>query len=76
MSIQIAILGRVVRPGMRFAHSRWLVSMPDGTLRPATCTVTAVRRGVVYYQNEDGSTGASYPSDFVDEVNHWLVEAA
>jgi hypothetical protein len=76
MSIQIAILGRVVRPGMRFEHSRWVVNLPDGTVRPAACTVTAVRRGVVHYRNEDGSAAAGYPSDFVDEVDHWLVQAA
>jgi hypothetical protein len=76
MSTQIAILGRVVRPGMRFQHSRWIVSLRDGMIRPATCTVTAVRKGVVYYRNEYGFVAASYPSDFVHEVGHWLVEAA
>jgi hypothetical protein len=76
MSIQIAILGRVVRPGMRFQHSRRVLSRPDGTGRPAICTVTAIRRGVVHYRDETGLLAASYPSEFVNDVGQWLVEAA
>jgi hypothetical protein len=76
MGIQIAILGRVVRPGMRFEHRRWVVGLPDGTVRADTCTVTAVRRGVVYYRNESEHGAGRYPSDFVSEVGRWLDEAA
>jgi hypothetical protein len=76
VGIQIAIHGRVVRPGMRFQHRNWLVALPGGGVRPDTCTVTAVRRGIVHYRNEAGFERASYPSEFVADVGRWLPEAA
>jgi len=76
MGTQIAILNREVRPGMRFQHAYWVVGLPDGSVRPETCTVTAVRRGVVQYRSESGYVAASYPSSFVTAVDRWLDEAA
>jgi hypothetical protein len=76
MSTQIAILGRVVRPGMRFLHRRWLVEQPNGAVRPTVCTVTAVRGGIIYYRDEAGALAVRYPSDFGSDVNRWLDEAA
>jgi hypothetical protein len=73
---QIVIRGHLVRPGMRFAHRRRVVSLPDGTFHSDTCTVTAVRRGVVHYRNESGYHTTSNPSEFVNHVDHWLQEAA
>lgn len=35
--------------GMRFVHARWL----DEHNRPAACTVSAIRQGVVYYKVGD-----------------------
>jgi hypothetical protein len=76
MGTQIAILGRVVRPGMRFEHARSFVLFADGSFRPDTCTVTSVRRGVVQYQKQSGDVAASYPSSFVSVVSRWLADAA
>jgi hypothetical protein len=76
MGTQVAILNRVVRPGMRFRHKQWVVGRPDGSVRPDTCTVTAVRRGVVHFQTEAGHTTQSNPTSFIHHVDHWLDEAA
>jgi hypothetical protein len=76
MGTQITILGYLVRPGMRFLHRRWLVGLPDGTVRPTICTVTRLHRGIVYYRDESGALTARYPSDFVSDVNRWLQEVA
>jgi hypothetical protein len=76
MGVQIAILGRLVRPGMRFQHRRWWVPAPDGSVRPAVCTVTAIRRGIVYYEDDSGQAVGQYPSDFVYDVDRWLELAA
>ena len=76
MGTQIMIHGRVVRPGMRFLHRRWLVGLPDGTVRSTICTVTALRRGIVYYRDESGVLAVRYPSDFAADVSRWMEEAA
>ena len=76
MSTQIAILGRLVRPGMRFEHNQWIVDMPNGAFRPVMCTVTAVRRGVVHYRSEFGLIAQSNPTYFVTVIARWLDEAA
>jgi hypothetical protein len=76
MGTQIVIFGHLVRPGMRFLHRRWLVGLPNGTVRPTICTVTGLRRGIIYYRDESGTMAARYPSEFVSDVNRWLEEAA
>jgi hypothetical protein len=57
---------------MQFQHRRWRVRLADGAVRPAICTVTEVRRGIVHYQDEFGLSAAQYPSDFVSDVDRWL----
>jgi hypothetical protein len=76
MSTQILILGRLLRPGMRFQHASRTVRSPNGTVRPHLCTVTAVRRGLVSYRDEAGRLDHGYPSSFVTVVARWLEEAA
>jgi hypothetical protein len=73
---QIAIRGRVVRPGMRFQHTQWTIGLPDGTVRPDTCTVVAVRGGFLHYRNESGFVARSYPSSFASLITRWLPETA
>jgi len=42
-----------IHVGMNFYHARFI----DGVYKPVRCTVTAVRRGMVYYSLDGGKHG-------------------